>query len=57
MGRAYNILVGKPTGKIPLGRPRRRREDNTVMDLWKIGCEGVARMHLPQDRDQWWALV
>jgi hypothetical protein len=53
----YKILVGKPEGKRPLGRPRRRWEDNIRMDLGEIGWEGVDWIHLAQDRDQWRALV
>jgi hypothetical protein len=41
MRNAYNILCGKPEGKRPRGRPRLRWEDNTIMDLKEIGCEGV----------------
>ena len=37
----HRVLVGKPEGKIPLGRPRRRREDNIKMDLQEIGCGGM----------------
>jgi hypothetical protein len=37
---ACRVLVGKPEGKIPLGRPRRRREDNIKMDLQEMGCGG-----------------
>jgi hypothetical protein len=48
---AYNILVGRPEGKRPLGRPRRRWEDN--MDLWEIGFGDVDLIHLAQDRDRW----
>jgi hypothetical protein len=47
---AYNILTGKPEGKRPLGRPRRRWEDNIRMDLRKIGWEDVERIHVLQDR-------
>jgi hypothetical protein len=54
---AYRILVGKPEGKRPLGRPRRRWVDNIKMDLTKIGWDGVDRIELAQDRDQWRALV
>jgi hypothetical protein len=54
---AYNILIGKPKGKRMLGRPRYRQEDNTSMDLTKIGWEGVDWIHLSHDRDQWWALL
>jgi hypothetical protein len=53
----YNILVGKPDGKRSLGIPRHRWEDNIRMDLREIGWEGVDRMHLAEDRDQWRALV
>jgi hypothetical protein len=54
---AYRILVGKPQGKIPLGRPRRRWEDNIRMDLRGIGWSGMDWIDLAQDRDQWRALV
>ena len=53
----YRVLVGKPEGKRPLGRPRRRWEDNIKMDLQEVegGCED--RLELAQDRDRWRALV
>jgi hypothetical protein len=51
MRNAYKILVGKPKGKRPLGRPRYRLEDNIKIDLRKIGLEGVGWIHLDQDRD------
>jgi hypothetical protein len=54
---AYKILVGKPEGKRPLGRPRLRWEDNTRMDLREIGWGGMDLTDLAQDRDQWRALV
>jgi hypothetical protein len=54
---AYRILVGKPDGKRPLGRPRRRREDNIIMDLREIGLGGMDWIDLAQDRDQWRAIV
>jgi hypothetical protein len=54
---AYRILVGKPEGKRPLGRPRRRWEDNIRMDLREIGWGGMDWIDLAQDRDQWRALV
>ena len=50
------VLVGKPEGKRPLGRPRRRWEDNIKMDLQDVE-EGADWMELAQDRDRWWALV
>jgi hypothetical protein len=53
----YRILVGEPEGKRPLGRPRRRWEDNIRMDLREIGCGGMGWIDLAQDRDQWRALV
>jgi len=53
----YKILVGKLERKRPLGRPRRRWEDNVRMNLREIGWEGVDCMHLRQDRDQWRCLV
>jgi hypothetical protein len=49
--------VGKPEGRRPLGRPRRRWEDNIKMDLREVGCGGVDWIDLAQDRDRWWALV
>jgi hypothetical protein len=54
---AYRILVGKPEGKRPLGRPRRRWVDNIIMDLGEIGWDGRDWIELAQDRDQWRALV
>jgi hypothetical protein len=54
---AYNILVGRLEGRRPLGRPRRRREDNIKMDLREIGFGDVDWIHLAQDRDGWRALV
>jgi hypothetical protein len=50
---AYRALVGKPEGRRPLGRPRRRWEDNIKMDLWEIGWEGgIDRTDLDQDRNR-----
>ena len=54
---AYRLLVGKPEGKRPLGRPRRRWEDNIKMDLWEVGCDPGDWIALAEDRDQWWAFV
>ena len=51
------VLVGKPEGKRPLGRPRRRWEDNIKMDLQAVGCGGMYWIELTQDRDRWQALV
>ena len=53
----YRVLVGKPEGKRPLGRPRRRWEDNIKMDLQEVGCGGMDWIELAQDRDRWRALV
>jgi hypothetical protein len=53
----YWVLVGRPEGKRPLGRPRRRWEDNIKMDLRKMGIDGANWIRLPQDRDQWRAFV
>jgi hypothetical protein len=48
---AYRIFVGKPEGKRPLGRPRRRWEDTIRMDLREIGWGGMVLINLAQDRD------
>ena len=53
----YRVWVGKPEGKSPLGRPRRRSEDNIVIDLEEVGCEGMDWIDLAQDRNRWRALV
>jgi hypothetical protein len=53
----YKVLVGKPEGKRPLGRPRRRWEHGIRMDLREIGLGGVDCIRLAQDRDQWRAVV
>jgi hypothetical protein len=54
---AYSILVGKPEGKRPLRRSRRRCKDNIKMDLGEIVFGDVDWIHLAQDRDRWRALV
>jgi hypothetical protein len=54
---AYRILVGKPEGKRPLGRPRRKWVDNIKMDLREIVWAGADWIDMAQDRDQWRALV
>jgi hypothetical protein len=53
----YRILVGKPEGKRPLGRPRRGWVDNIKMDLREIGWDGMEWIDLAQDRDRCRALV
>ncbi|KAJ4450389.1 hypothetical protein ANN_01813 [Periplaneta americana] len=54
---AYRVLVGRPEGKRPLGRPRRRWEDNIKMDLREMGYDDRDWINLAQDRDQWRASV
>ena len=54
---AYRVLVGKPEGNRPLGRPRRRWVDNMRMDLQEMGCGHVDSIGLAQDRDGWRKLV
>jgi len=53
----YRVLVGKPEGKRPFGRPRRRWEDNIKMDLREVGGSCGDWMGLAQDKDRWRALV
>jgi hypothetical protein len=53
----YKVLVGKPEGRRPLGRPRRRWEDGIRMNLREIGLGSVDWIRLSQDRDRWWAVV
>ena len=53
----HRVLVGKPEGKRPVGRPRRRWEDNIKMDLREVGGGCGDWMELAQDRDRWRALV
>jgi hypothetical protein len=54
---AYRLLVGKPEGRRPLGRPRRRWVDNIRLDIVELGWGGVDWIGLAQDRDRWRALV
>jgi hypothetical protein len=51
------VLVGKPEGKRPFGRPRLRREDHNQVDLLEVRCGGMDWIELAQDRDRWQALV
>jgi hypothetical protein len=53
----YRLLVGKPEGKRPLERQRRRWVDNIRMDLGEVGCGDVDWIGLAQDRNRWGALV
>jgi hypothetical protein len=53
---SYRVLVGKPEGKRPLGRPSHRWKDIT-MDVQEVGCGGTDCIELAKDRDRWWALV
>jgi len=53
----YGVLVGKPEGKGPLGRPRRRWGDNNKIDLQEVGCEDKDWIELAQDRDRLRTLV
>jgi hypothetical protein len=53
----HRVLVGKPEGKRPLRRPRRRWENNIKMDLQEVGGDGGDWMELAQDRDRWRALM
>ena len=54
---AYRGLVGKPEGKRPLVKPRRRWENNIKVDLQEVGCGGMDWIELAQDRDRWRAPV
>jgi hypothetical protein len=55
--KVYKVLVGKPEGKRPLGRPRHRLEDGIRIDLKEIGFGGVDWILLAEDRDRWRAVV
>jgi hypothetical protein len=57
MRNAYRLLMGKPEGRSPLGRLRRRWVDNIRMDLVEVGWGDVDWIGLAQDRDRWRALV
>jgi hypothetical protein len=54
---AYRILVGRPEGRRPLRRPRRRWEDNIKIDLQEVGWGGIDWIDMAQDRDRWRAFV
>ena len=54
---AFRVLVGKPEGKIPLGKPRHRREDNIQMDLQEVGWWGMDWIDLAGERERWHAFV
>ena len=53
----YRVLVGKPEGKKPLGRPKRRLENGVKMDLQEVRCWSMDWIELALDRDRWRALV
>jgi hypothetical protein len=53
----YSILIGKPEGKRPLGRPCRRRKDNNKTDLQEVECGDMDWIKMAQNRDRWRALV
>ena len=53
----YRVLLGQPEEKRPLGRPRRRWEDNIKLDLQEVECRGMDWIEMAQDRDSWRALV
>ena len=53
----YSVLMGKPEGKRPLGRPKRRWDDNIKLDLQEVGCGSMDWIELAQVRDSWRALV
>jgi len=53
----YRILVGEPLGNVHIWRPRKKREDNIKMDIWKVGCVDCRWIELAQDRSNWRALV
>jgi hypothetical protein len=57
MRGVYRVFVEKPEGQRPMGRPRRRWEDNIKMDLQEVRCGGIDWIGLAQDRDRWRAVV
>jgi hypothetical protein len=57
MRSAYRVLVGRPEGRRPLGRPRPRWEENINMDLQEVGWGIMGWIDLVQDRDRWRALM
>jgi hypothetical protein len=56
-GGVYRVLVEKPEGNKPMGKPRRRWEDNIKMNLQEVSCRGVDWIELAKDRDRWPTLV
>jgi hypothetical protein len=56
-GSAYSILAGKPEGRRPLRRNRRKWEDNTKINLLELGLERMEWIHLAEDRENWWAVL
>jgi len=56
-GGVDRALVGKPEGKRPPGKRRRRWEDNIKWIIQEVGCGGIDWIDLAQDRDRWWALM
>jgi hypothetical protein len=56
-GAAHRVLVGRPKGKRPLGRPRYIWENNIKMGLKEVGCGGMGWFDLAQDRNRWWVPV
>jgi hypothetical protein len=57
MRGAYKVLVGRPEGRTPLGRPKHRWEDDIKMDLQEVGWGGTDWIAVAEDRDSCWALV
>jgi hypothetical protein len=53
----YRVLIGKPEGKRPLGKPRRKWDNNIKMDLQEVGCVGMDWIELAQDRVSWREIV